>query len=281
VERLKQKVALVTGGASGLGKAIAQRLAAEGARVVITDIQATLGEAVAAELSVGFLSQDVTNEARWSEVIGEIQKRHGGLHILVNNAGIFGARDRVSPEDILLEEWRRVFAANVESVLLGCRAAIPLMAASGGSIVNIASTTSMLATPYATAYGAGKATVRHITKSVAQHCLERGLKIRCNSVHPGVVRTAQWDRQAEESARKRGVALEVILNESRAPIPMGEFVEAEEVAAAVAFLACDETRHMTGAKLVIDGGAIACNTFHLNLSRRMGLSRGKPETQDR
>lgn len=281
MKRLERKVALVTGGASGLGKAIARRLASEGARVVIADVQSALGEATAEELGVEFLHQDVADEVRWSEVVGEIQRRHRGLHVLVNNAGIFGAREHVTPEEVSIAEWRRVFAANVESVLLGCRAAIPLMAAAGGSIVNIASTTSMLATPYATAYGASKATVRHITESVAQHCLERGLKIRCNSVHPGVVRTAQWDRQAEESAAKRGVPLEQVLKESVASIPMGEFVEAEEIAAAVAFLASDESRHMTGAKLVIDGGTIACNTFHLNLSRRMGLSRAQPETPDR
>lgn len=130
--KLTDKVALVTGGASGLGKGIAQRLAREGVKVVITDVQALLGEAVAAECGFTFFEQDVTDEARWSDLIERIHQQHGALHVLVNNAGVVGPRDAVSPEETRLADWRKIFAVNVEGVFLACRAAIPLMHASGG-----------------------------------------------------------------------------------------------------------------------------------------------------
>jgi len=269
---LKDKIALVTGGAAGLGKAIVKRLSLDGATVVITDIQTSLGETVASELDCEFLSHDVTDEAQWTQVMRQVQQRHGGLHILVNNAGISGAADAVNPETTRLEDWRRVFAANVESVFLGCRAAIPVIDASGGgSIVNVASIAGLLATPYATAYGASKAAVRQLTKTVAQHCMEHRLNVRCNSVHPGPMRTPLWESQAAEAARKRGVSIETIVDEIEALIPMGDFTQLQDVAAAVAFLASAESRHMTGAKLVVDGGMVHCDTYRKGVvaSRRV------------
>jgi 3(or 17)beta-hydroxysteroid dehydrogenase len=260
--RLHSKVALVTGGASGLGKAISERLLAEGATVVITDLQVSLGLATATECGFGFIEQDVTDEIRWTEVIREVQERHGGLHILVNNAGILGPMDAISPENTRLEDWRQVFAVNVEGVFLGCKAAIPAIHASGGgSIINVASVAGLLATPYATAYGASKAAVRHLTKSVAQHCAQERLNIRCNSVHPGNVRTPLWDKQAAESAQKRGVSLETIVAERASAVPRGELTEPQDVAAAVAFLASEDARCIVGAKLIVDGGVIHCDTF--------------------
>lgn len=269
MQSLKNKVVAVTGGASGLGKAIVQRLAAEGATAVITDIEASTGEATAAELRCDFLQHDVTDEAQWSYVSDAIRRRHGGLHVLVNNAGIVAAGEAVSPEDTSLADWRRVFAVNVEGVFLGCRAAIPAIHASGGgSIINISSVAGLLATPYATAYGASKATVRQLTKSVAQHCIERKYKIRCNSVHPGPIRTGLWDKHAADTARKRGVSIETIVNEIEAAVPMGEFTRAEDVAAMVAFLASEEARHITGAEMIVDGGVINCDTYHMGFARQ-------------
>jgi len=269
MERLNSKVALITGGASGLGKAIAQRLVSEGARVVITDIQAELGVAAASELGCDYLSQDVTDETRWTELMCEVKRRHGGLHVLVNNAGILGSMAAISPEDTPLAEWRKIFSVNVEGVFLGCRAAIPIIhAAGGGSIINISSVAGLLATPYATAYGASKAAVRQLTKSVAQHCAERRLNIRCNSVHPGIVRTPLWNEQASESAHRRGVAVEVLLEEAAAAVPLGDFTESRDIAAAVAFLASDESRHVTGGKLVVDGGIVHCDTYQVGSARR-------------
>lgn len=262
MKRLNDKVTLVTGAASGLGKAIAQRLASEGARVVITDLQASLGQASAAEMGATFMVQDVTDEAQWPRIIAEIVQRFGGLHVLVNNAGITGPMDAVSPEETRLADWRKVFAVNVEGVFLGCRAAIPAINASGGgSIINMSSIAGLTATPYGTAYGASKAVVRQLTKSVAQHCAEKRMKIRCNSVHPGNVRTPLWEKQAEENARMRGISFQEFLSEKQAVVPLGDFAQPEDVAAAVAFLACDDSRHITGTKLIVDGGFIYCDTY--------------------
>ncbi|WP_129649578.1 SDR family oxidoreductase [Peristeroidobacter agariperforans] len=270
MSRLSTKVALVTGGASGLGRAIAARLIADGARVVITDVQASVGEATATELKCDFILQDVTDEGSWRDAMQFLQKRHQGLHILVNNAGILGPGDRVSPESTSLEDWRRIFAVNVEGVFLGCRAAIPVIAGSGGgSIVNISSIAGLLATPFATAYGASKAAVRQLTKSVAQHCVEKRLRIRCNSVHPNNVRTQMWERRAIECAHSRGVSIDVILKEDQAVVPMGDFTRPEDIAAAVSFLACEQdSRHITGAKLVVDGGTVHCDTYHMSMMGR-------------
>jgi 3(or 17)beta-hydroxysteroid dehydrogenase len=262
MKRLADKVALVTGGASGLGKAIAQRLQDEGARVVITDVDRAAGAATAASTGLTFLEQDVCDERRWSEVVDEVTRRFGRLDILVNNAGILGPMDKISPVDTPLALWRKIFAVNVEGVFLGCRVAIPAMTRSGGgSIVNISSIAGLRATPYATAYGASKAAVRQLTKSVAQHCAEKRLNIRCNSVHPGDVRTPLWDKGAEEMARVRQVTIEEIIEEGRTDSPLGEFTRPEDIAAAVAFLASDESRHMTGTKMIVDGGTVNCESY--------------------
>lgn len=262
MQRLTGKVALVTGGAAGLGRAIAGRLRADGADVVISDIDVQAGTATAAENTLLFLEQDVCDEASWTRVVGEIERRFGRLDILVNNAGILGPMNAVSPADTPLDHWRRIFAVNVEGVFLGCRAAIAAMRrAGGGSIINISSIAGLRATPYATAYGASKAAVRQFTKSVAQHCAEHKLNIRCNSVHPGDVRTPLWDRQAAELARLRQVPIEEIIEDNRMDSPMGEFTLPEDIAAAVAFLASDEARHITGTKLIVDGGIVNCESY--------------------
>ena len=264
MSRLNGKVALVTGGASGIGRAIAERLASEGARVLISDVQRALGQSVAAERHFEFCAHDVVDENQWLELIRRIIASYGGLHILVNNAGILSPPSELAnPETSTLADWRRIFSVNVEGVFLGCKTAIPVMQTSGGgSIINMSSVAALLATPFAIAYGASKATVRQLTKSVAQHCAERRLNIRCNSLHPGIVRTAALDKAFAEAASQRGVSLEVILEERKAAVPVGEFAQLREIAAAAAFLASDESRHMTGAELVIDGGLVACDTYH-------------------
>ena len=264
LQRLSTRVALVTGGASGLGKAIAQRLAAEGARIVITDRQSALGQATAAEQGFAFIEQDVTDESQWVDVVQDVEARCGALHILVNNAGILGPKDAFDPENTRLSDWRSIFAVNVEGTFLGCRSVLPAMRrAGGGSIVNIASVAGMLASPYATAYGASKAAVRQLTKSVAQHCAQHRLNVRCNSVHPGSVRTPLLDKALQETAEQRGISLDAIVAEHEALTPLGDFTRAEDVAAAVAYLASDDARHITGSKIVVDGGVVHCDTFHM------------------
>lgn len=261
-KRSNEHVALVTGGASGLGHAIAQRLAADGATVVITDIQRELGHAIAAREGFTFLQQDVCDETQWPRIVAEVENRFERLTILVNNAGVLGSLEAASPESTSLASWKTIFAVNVEGVFLGCRAAIPAMRRSGnGSIVNLASIADRLATPFAMAYGASKAAVRQLTRSVAQYCAQEKLNVRCNSVHPGMIRTPLLDKSIEETAHRQGLPVEQVATEYQAGIPLGEFTRAEDVAATVAFLASNNSRHITGSALMVDGGIVNCNTY--------------------
>lgn len=262
MRRLDHKVALVTGGASGLGKGIAQRLAAEGARVVISDVRSDVAKSTADECGLVFVPQDVRDERQWHDVIDHIEVRFGRLDILVNNAGVLGPMMTATPENTELSDWRRIFAVNVEGSFLGCRAAIPAMKrAGGGAIVNVSSMGAQMPTPDATAYGASKAAVRHLTKSVAQYCAQENLHIRCNSVHPGMVRTPLLDQAMKEIASGRNVPFAQIVAEHRSLIPLGDFASAEDVGAAVAFLVSDDARQVTGTALLVDGGVISCNRF--------------------
>lgn len=272
MSRLENKTALVTGGAAGLGRCIAQRLALEGARVVITDVQSGAGELAAAQSGFGFLQHDVRDEEQWARVVDKVEAEFSHVDILVNNAGVLGPTDAVTPENTPLSSWRVVFSINVEGVFLGCRAVIPAMRrAGGGCIINIVSIAGLLATPHRTAYGASKAAVRQLTKSVAQYCAEERLNIRCNSVHPGNVWTALWDSDAENTARTRGIPVEVVRAEMKAQgssaSPLGEFVRPEAIAAAVAFLASEDAKYMTGVELVVDGGVTGCDTYHMGLRK--------------
>jgi 3(or 17)beta-hydroxysteroid dehydrogenase len=256
--RVEGKVALVTGGASGLGAAIARRLAEEGATVVLSDIQDDVGRALADEIGGDFLPQDVTDEEQWDAIVAQIETEHGGLHILVNNAGIEGAFDQSDPETTRLADWRAVHQVNVEGVMLGCRAAIPVMTRSGGgSIVNLSSIAGLVPTPGWIAYGSSKATVRHLTRSIAVHCARNGSGIRCNSVHPGEVLTPMLIRISAELAAQRGTTTEQFIDQMRSSIPQGEFQEPVDVANAVLFLASDEARRITGIQIAVDGGKTA------------------------
>lgn len=257
------KVALVTGGASGLGKAIAQRLSRDGTAVVIGDIQEHTGRVCAEEIGGAFSPLDVTDEQQWRTVVEWIVQRYGSLHIVINNAGIAGPSDAANPEDARLNDWRKVFAVNVESVFLGCRATMRTIHESGGgAIVNIASVAATLASPYAAAYGASKAAVRQLTKSVAQYCVEKKWNVRCNSVHPGIVRTPLWDAQAQDKARMLGLPFHEYVKQREAIVPSGHFTPSSDVAAAVSFLVSDDACHITGTKLIVDGGITGCDTYH-------------------
>jgi NAD(P)-dependent dehydrogenase (short-subunit alcohol dehydrogenase family) len=258
--RLQGKTALVTGGGAGIGLGISRRLADEGAGVVITDIDPTAGAKTAAEHGFTFVQHDVCDEEGWARVIQEVEDTHGQLDILVNNAGIFGPL--TTPEDTSLEDWRSVFAINVEGAFLGCRTSIPAFRRTGsGSIVNLSSTASFISTPQRTPYGAAKASVRHLTKSMAQFYAQEGLRVRVNSIHPGHVRTPQWDREGRAAAEASGVSFESWAAARQRSIPLGEFITPEDIGATVAFLASDDARLITGAALVVDGGLTHCDTF--------------------
>lgn len=261
MNQLQEKVALITGGASGLGKAIAKTLVSEGAKVVITDIQTDLGHITADELTCHFIQQDVTDEQQWNDIVEQVETAHGGLHILINNAGIVGPQDATNPENTRFEDWKKIQTINVDGVFLGCRAAIPVIRrAGGGSIINISSVAALTAMSCAVAYGMSKAAVRHLTKSVAQHCAETNSNIRCNSIHPGDVLTPLMHQLHKEAARKHGVSVEEVLAHGKSLIPLGDFVSPEDIANAVLYLVSDKARNITGTKLVVDGGYVSCMT---------------------
>ena len=259
MKKVQDKVALVTGGASGLGKAIAQGLISEGAKVVITDIQVDLGLSTAEALNCDFLQQDVTNEQQWNQIMAQVEEKHGALHILVNNAGIVGPQDAKNPENTRLEDWKKIQSINVDGVFLGCRASIPLIRrAGGGSIINISSVAALTATAYATAYGVSKAAVRQLTKSVAQHCAETGSNIRCNSIHPGEMRTPMIEKVYEELSEIHGVSKDAFVEHAKSYSPLGDHIQPEDIVHAVLYLVSEEARNITGTKLVVDGGYVSC-----------------------
>ncbi|MDP6343969.1 MAG: glucose 1-dehydrogenase [Alphaproteobacteria bacterium] len=253
--RVQDKIAIVTGGATGIGRATARRLAEEGALVTITDRNVEAGQAVAAELpgNAAFIAQDVRLEDDWKALMAAVTERHGRLDILVNNAGILATGPSQDLEATDLEQWRAVQAVNAEGVFLGCHHGIGAMKAGGGSIINLSSIAGLIGTPHLAAYGASKGAVRQLSKSVAVYCGRKGYGIRCNSVHPGIIRTDMGDQvmglgggdpQANWESR---IGL----------VPLGEAGEAVDVANCILFLASDEARHVTGAELVVDGGMTA------------------------
>lgn len=251
MNRLKGKVALVTGAAGGLGAAQAQALAKEGARVVVADIADLDGEKVAAAIraedgDAHYVHLDVTKEEDWKQAVRVTVERYGKLDVLVNNAGI--VIKRVPLEERTVEEWDRVMAVNVRSVFLGTKYAIPEMRRNGGgSIVNISSLAGIGQSQFQEpAYATSKAAVRMLSKVTAtQHAHE---KIRCNSLHPGPTDGGMLHRFLPDPA-----ALEQRLKR----VPLGRLARVEEITAGVIFLASDESSYMTGSELVIDGGALA------------------------
>lgn len=249
--RIAGKVALVTGAGSGLGRAIAEMLARHGATVAVSDIDkraaAETADTIGAAAHVW--QQDVTDPARWDVVVAEVMERLGGLNILVNNAGI-GPPGSI--EETSLDLWRTVHAVDLDSVFIGCKAALPAMVESGGgSIVNISSIAGIIADGNLAAYNSAKAAVRHLSKSVALHCCRKGYPVRCNSVHPAFVDTPILDQIGS-----RFTPDEIRAKMAR-QIPMGRIGKPEEVAYAVLYLASEESGFMTGAEMVLDGGISA------------------------
>ncbi len=249
--RVEGKVALVTGAASGLGKASATMLLREGAKVCLTDIDTAGGAGAASTLGDGvmFVEHDVTEPDSWTSTVAQTVARFGGLNILVNSAGISLTK---TVEETTLEEWRAVHAIDLDGVFLGCKTAIRAIADSGGgSIVNISSISGIIASHNLAAYNSAKAGVRLLTKSVALHCARQGYGIRCNSVHPSFIDTPMLTGLTERYGREEGLA------KLGRQIPLGHVGEPDDVAYAVLYLASDESKFMTGAELVIDGGISA------------------------
>lgn len=255
--RLAGKCAFVTGAAGGLGRAIARRMAEQGAKLFVTDIvdQAEL-DAFIAELNAAAGAriawaavQDVRDDARWQALLAEANDAMGGLSVLVNNAGV-GSIGTI--EQIEQTEWRRVMEINVESIVLGTRHALPYLRASRpGSIINISSVAAFKSEPDYTAYNASKAAVASLTKSIAVDCARQQTDVRCNSIHPSFIRTGIVEplfQQLGERDAARKLARGV---------PMRRLGEPDDVAYAAVYLASDESRYVTAAELVIDGGLCA------------------------
>jgi NAD(P)-dependent dehydrogenase (short-subunit alcohol dehydrogenase family) len=251
---------LITGGASGIGRGCAERLAEEGAHVVITDIQDELGaEAVsriqAAGGSAEYLHHNVTSEDAWIDVIAAVKGRHGALHILVNNAGIGIA---CSIFEMSLEDWQRQQAINLDGVFLGVKHGIPLIRDSGGgSVINISSVAGIKGAPSLAAYNATKGGVRLFTKGVALECAQNRWKVRVNSVHPGTIDTPIWTKADALSMAEEGANRVDIESMAELGVPTGEVGLPRDIANGVLFLASDESSYMTGTELIIDAGMCA------------------------
>jgi NAD(P)-dependent dehydrogenase (short-subunit alcohol dehydrogenase family) len=255
--RVAGKVALVTGGASGIGRGCAERLAAEGATVAVTDVQDAAGaETVAAVTAAGgkawYLHHDVTDEAAWERVIAEVKAREGRLDILVNNAGIAISASVV---EMSLSDWRRQTAVNLDGVFLGVKHAIPLMRASGdgGSIINMSSVAGLKGSANLAGYCATKGGVRLLTKAVAMECANAKDGVRVNSVHPGIIETPIWMSIVSSAAPGANAPPDLDALSSMA-VPLGVKGYPQDIANGVLWLASDESRYVTGAELVIDGG---------------------------
>ncbi len=258
MKRVQGKVALVTGGGSGLGEASALMLAREGAQVVLADLDEAAAKRVLrqvkAEGGEGMAAQmDVSQEADWERVIARIERRYKALHVAVNCAGI--NRGHQDPCETTLADWQAVMAVNLDGVFLGTKHCLRLMTASApvnGSIINVSSIMGLVGHPSIAAYNASKGGVRLYTKSVALSCAEKGLNVRVNSIHPGFIDTPLLRRSMERigdpvQAQKIYDALQ----------PVGRLGQPQDIAYGVLYLASDESRFMTGAELVIDGGYTA------------------------
>jgi len=255
MKTLDGRVALVTGGASGIGLASCRRLAEHGATVVLADIQREKGEAEAKAISrhddgrCRFAELDVSDEDAWRSAVAHVAAQLGRLDVLVNNAGI-GIGGPI--ETLSLADWRRQQAVNLDGVFLGIKHCLPLMRkGGGGSIINISSVTAMVGSGTFVSYAAAKGGVRALTKAVARQCAALKDGVRVNSIHPGVIDTPIFAtlEGIPASARDPKALIDTM-------VPLGRLGEPDDIAAAVVYLAGDGARYVTGSELVVDGGLL-------------------------
>ncbi len=262
---LDGKVALVSGASRGIGAATAQALAQAGAKVMLSDIRDEGGQEVAAKIreaggQADCLSLDVTDETQWEAAVGATVERLGGLHVLVNNAGVEFMKPIVETS---LEQWRGLQSVNVDGVFLGAKYAIKAMmpgglCGQGGSIINLSSVAGFVGSPGLSAYVASKGAVRLFTKAAALECAAAGLGIRVNSVHPGVIETAMADSLSRELQAAGSAANEAEGDAMLAAMhPLGRLGQPADVARTIVFLASDAAGFITGAEYLVDGGLTA------------------------
>jgi 3(or 17)beta-hydroxysteroid dehydrogenase len=255
---LKNKKILITGAAQGIGAATALKCAEQGASVIITDVNDTLGSIFAADmLSKGFnvvyKHLDVADEKKWQELALYIETTFGHIDGVVNNAGITGFSATGGPQDpenASLESWHHVHNVNLDGAFLGCKYGIRLLKQNGGSIVNMSSRSGIVGIPMAAAYASSKAAIRNHTKTVALWCTQNGYNIRCNSVHPAAILTPMWYDMFGENVED---GIKLISQD----IPMRRMGKAEEVADTIAFLLSSNSSYITGSEFHIDGGILA------------------------
>jgi NAD(P)-dependent dehydrogenase (short-subunit alcohol dehydrogenase family) len=261
--RVADKFAIVTGAASGIGRASAGLLAHEGATVILADCDEALGEIAVAEIrqaggQAEFARLDVTSEVDWQQLMELILARHGRLDILFNNAGVQKTK---TVEDATLEDLRWHMRVNMEGIFLGTKYAIQAMKSNCpmcGSIINTASTYGLVGEEFNAPYCASKSAVRTFTKSAALHCGKSGYNIRVNTIHPGCIVTPMVEREAKDILVEIGSGdHEALYEEWRKEHPIGRLGRPEDVAYAVLYLASDESTFVTGTDLVIDGGYTA------------------------
>ena len=249
--RVQDKVAIITGAASGLGFAAARKLLEEGAKVILTDVNREVLDSMSERLSDFSKSQfqaifhDVTQEESWIELINQTETDLGKINILVNSAGISLGADVVSTD---FDIWKKVHQVNLDSVFLGCKYAVPVMGKYGhGSIINISSISGIVAGWNTAAYNSSKAGVRLLSKSVALFCAKKGFEVRCNSVHPAFVNTPILDPIKQAFGADEAVA------KLARQIPMNKIGDTDDVSYAILYLASDESKFMTGTEFVLDG----------------------------
>ena len=245
--RLADKVAIITGAAKGLGEANSRLFAAEGAHVIMTDVDVKNGKRVASEIGdkATFYKQDVREEDGWITLIKQVMSDHGKLDILVNNAGVVEAG---TIETQSAEEYRFVMAVSVDGTFFGCKHAIPAMKKTGGSIINMASIASVQGAPNVIAYCAAKGAVESLSRGIAAHCANHKLNIRCNSVHPSAILTPMVKSMPEKIAKAN------LGNDNPSMVKAMKIGEPNDVANTILFLASDESKFISGTRIVIDNG---------------------------
>ena len=252
--RLDGKVALITGGASGLGKATGQLMAKEGATVVLSDLQEVEGTAVSKQIKENgghcfFIKQDTTSEEGWQDICDSILGNHGQLDILLNGAGV--GSSAVEIEDMDFSTWRSCLSVNLDGVFLGCKYGIRAMRkGNGGSIINISSILGFAGLATATNYCASKGGVRLLTKAAALECARKTPLVRVNSIHPGFIDTPM----VAGAIQRRGPEFRNYIEDN---VPLGELGEPIDIAEGVVYLASDGAKFVTGTELTIDGGFLA------------------------
>lgn len=257
--RLNGKIALITGAAQGIGGGIAEAMTREGATVFISDINEALLHERAEAISANALHLDASSEADWKNAAQQLHDSHGKLDILVNNAGL----ELVKPmEDHSLADWRKVMSVNVDGVFLGCKSLETLLiaaadGASTASVINISSIAGLVGYPDQLAYNTSKGAVRHMSKSLAIEWAAHGNRIRCNSIHPGCIRTPMLEMAVDGWVENGSIPADDPWGAVASLCPMNMVGAPDDIAMGAVYLASNEARFVTGIELVIDGGWVA------------------------